>query len=274
MLTQLLAQGNMIVLDRVGTYLMMEALVEDDEPPDDDYERDSFLASDNEDIHFEGNQNTKGEGVDDGSDDPFSDSEVFDPSEVLAGNPAVANGVLDVAIQDPATQAMYSELGMKVIPSKITLMVQMVAKTKERPNVAHINYGRLRDGLSNDVARGQLKSVLSFNKHGEFANLGHIDTSRYQYVKDCFYTKDPATGLPDAPAVFLLPAVSAQSLLNVNFDETSQWADSFARKLYVKTFRQEFKLLEAACGELLGASIYHGPIANDGSLLFQTKKKK
>ncbi|KAK7016995.1 hypothetical protein VNI00_018777 [Paramarasmius palmivorus] len=195
-------------------------------------------------------------------------------SMLIARNPAVINGVLDIALQDSELHGIYNDLGTEALPSRVTVFVPNRAQNRARPKISHINYKAFRNALPSDVARGQLRGIMGFRQYSVFSNPGHVDPKQFEYFKDCVYIKHPVSGAADVPAVFVMPAVCIKSELNKDFDPDAAYSDSFAKKIYVKTFKQEYRLLEAACGEYTSSSVLHGPLSSEGALIFSTKKKR
>ncbi|KAK7017883.1 hypothetical protein VNI00_018558 [Paramarasmius palmivorus] len=202
-------------------------------PEEEEYDRDDFVVSDSEKEPTPPPKQDRRKGKER---QPESDHETM--SLLIARNPAVINGILDVALQDSELQELYNDLATQALPSQ------------------------------------QLKGIMTFRQYSGFSNPGHVDPKQFDYFKDCVYFRDPVSGLPDIPAVFMIPAVCLKSELNKEFDPDASYADSFAKKIYVKTFNQEYRLLEAACGEFTSSSVLHGPLSSDGAMIFSTKKKR
>jgi hypothetical protein len=74
------------------------------------------------------------------------------------------------------------------------------------------------------------------------------------------------------PSVFVFTGLVTVSELYTVQDPTSLYPNDFSHKIKARPLTQEYRLLESACGQLLDEKAFHGPIDNNGNLIFQTKK--
>ncbi|KAK7037347.1 hypothetical protein VNI00_011097 [Paramarasmius palmivorus] len=197
-----------------------------------------------------------------------------DPSAIIAANPAVINGILDVKYQCTYSYEIYNKLALKKVASKVCVMVPARTESTEQVYVATIKYSNIRAGLKSDITKGQFKTCIEFDNFDQFYNPGHVELdTRFRWINNVVHSSPPTAPLNTfIPSVFLFTGLVTHSELCTVYDPTSKYQADFCHKIKARPLSQEYRLLESACGQLLDAKTFHGPIDNNGNLIFQTKK--